>query len=371
LGRDRVAGDPLFRTAVRQAVEAAFDAESETIRPLYAAGAREQADAAMVAAAEQAVALWRTLDPIGAPVSPTADGRVVVFANTDLRQCTHYRVEQKLRLLELTGRPYEVFSSKDFDAFMGALAGASAVIFYRLAATPANLRAIDYARALGIPTWYEIDDLIFESSYPDPYETYGGSISRETYAGLLAGVPLFRLAMSRCDYGLASTTALASHMAPLVRTGEVFVLPNGLDDRNLDLAARPPTRVRGDDDLVLFYGSGTKAHNSDFLELAGPALAEIMAARPDVRLMIVGYLTLDARLEAFETGSRPCRSYRTRAASGRYSRKPTSTWPCSPRAWSRTPRARSSGWRRPCSASPPWSATPIATARCWRTASTP
>ena len=146
---------------------------------------------------------------------------------------------------------------------------------------------------MGIPTYYDIDDLLFDSAeYPEPYETYG-AINQTFYQSLQLGVPLFRAAMSLCDYGIASTTTLAERMKPIVRKREAFVLPNGLDSHDLPFFDRPPTRVRRDDSIVIFYGSGTKAHNSDFLDLAGPGLKAIMANRRDVKLMIVGYLTLD------------------------------------------------------------------------------
>lgn len=296
--RDLVSGHPLFRSLTIESVEAWFAHHSQAIRDSYAAGTRSEADAANVVLAQAAAERLMTLDPVGAPVRATPDGRVVMLANTDLRQCTHYRVEQKVELFAAAGRPADVFPAGELDAFLSALPGATAAIFYRTAGLPQTLRAIEYARRLGVPTYYEIDDLIFSDDYPDPIESYGGAISQETYNGLLWGTPLFRLAMSRCDYGIASTTALAGHMRSVVRTGEVFVLPNALDHRNADFVAGAP-RVRDDGDVVLFYGSGTKAHNTDFLELAGPAIAEIMAARADVRLVIVGYLTLDARLEAF------------------------------------------------------------------------
>ena len=72
------------------------------------------------------------------------------------------------------------------------------------------------------------------------------------------GVPLFRAAMALCDYGIASTTNLASHMKAVVRKHEVFVLPNGLDDRNLPFLNSPPARVRCDELIVIFYGSGPR-----------------------------------------------------------------------------------------------------------------
>ena len=162
-----------------------------------------------------------------------------------------------------------------------------------------NVRAIEVARAMAIPTYYDIDDLIFDfNEYPEPFETYG-SITRTFYDSLQFGVPLFRAAMALCDYGIASTTSLAAHMKPVVRKHEVYILPNGLDNRNLPFLYSPPARVRKDGSIMIFYGSGTKAHNSDFIDLAGPALLKIMTQYPQVKLMIVGYLTLDKGFEPF------------------------------------------------------------------------
>jgi hypothetical protein len=44
---------------------------------------------------------------------------------------------------------------------------------------------------------------------------------------------------------------------------------------------------------MVAYASGTKAHNTDFNELAGPALVELLKRRPEVKLLLVGYLALD------------------------------------------------------------------------------
>ena len=223
---------------------------------------------------------------------------VVILANVDLRQCTHYRVEQKEQIFETAGIPCVVYKAHEVEDFISALPGAAAAIFYRLPAMPMNVRAIQIAKALGVPTYYDIDDLIFDpTEYPEPFETYGGSITADFYSMLQLGVPLFRAAMALCDYGIAATTALAEHMKPVVRTGQVFVLPNGLDDRNQHLVHAPPLRTRRSEDIIIFYGSGTKAHNSDFIELIGPPLVSIMRSRPNVKLMTVGHLTLDSSFD--------------------------------------------------------------------------
>ena len=299
-GKMNVAGDYYWRQALREVVDGEFTAAFEAARGLYASGRRAEADALLADAVERSGRRWAELDPLGVPLDPAPGGRVVMLANTDLRQCNHYRIEQKQQLFERLGRPLQVFDSRtEVEGFLSALPGASGAIFYRLPAFPMNVRAIDTARALGVPSFYDIDDLIFEAeAYPEPFDTYG-DVTEEFYQSLQIGVPLFRAAMARCDYGIASTTALARHMAPVVRSGRVEVLPNGLDDRNAWMLEAPPQRVRRNDEVVIFYGSGTTAHNSDFLDLAGPALLQALQRHPEVRLMVAGYLGLGAAFEPF------------------------------------------------------------------------
>jgi glycosyltransferase involved in cell wall biosynthesis len=299
-GKDKVVGAPEWRKALRDAIEAQFGAASKAAHELLRSGSRGLADRLVTKSVAEIVKLWSEFDPLGVPLPVAPNGKIVILANVDLRQCTHYRVEQKQQLLETLGRAYQIYAASEVEDFISALPGAAAAIFYRLPAFPMNVRAIEVARALGIPTYYEIDDLVFESAhYPEPFETYGGAITDEFYRMLQFGTPLFRAAMSLCDFGIASTRTLAAHMKPIVRQHEVFVLPNGLDDRNNKFLACPPNRVRRDGSIVIFYGSGTKAHNSDFLDLAGDALATVMEHHAEVRLMIVGHLSLDARFEPF------------------------------------------------------------------------
>ena len=298
LGRERVAGAPEWRMVLSDAIRTEYDAALDLARDALKIGHRAAADTLIGEAVARTLARYQALDPLGAPLDPPAPtGRVLILANVDLAQCTHYRVSQKAELLETLGRDYAIFSAAEAGAFLNELPFASAAIFYRLIATPETVRAIEAARAMGVPTYYDIDDLLFDSAeYPEPFETYGG-VTRAFYQGLQLGPPLFRAALALCDYAIASTTALAERMKPLVRKQEAFVLPNALDSHNLPFLAAIPPRVRSDDGVVIFYGSGTKAHNSDFLDLAGPALREILARRRDVKLMIVGYLTLDASFD--------------------------------------------------------------------------
>ncbi len=145
---------------------------------------------------------------------------MVILADRSLPQCDHYRVVQKRMQLERMGWTVEIYAQSEVESCRLALNRACAVIFYRVVAFPAVLHAILYARALGIPTIYEIDDLLFDPAlYPDPFESFEGQITSAEYIGLQYGVPLFRYAMRQCEVGLASTPALAQAMRPLVRSG--------------------------------------------------------------------------------------------------------------------------------------------------------
>ncbi|MCJ2081843.1 glycosyltransferase [Methylobacterium sp. J-090] len=291
-------GSPHWRAAAHRAIARAFDLASARARNLYTAGRRREADEGLVACLDQIADLIRTVDPLPAPLPAPRNGHIVIVANRDLPQCEHYRVAQKVRQLEHGGWTVEVFAQQDAGRSRLAIDKAAAVIFYRVAAFPDVLHAILYARALGLLTIYEIDDLLFDPKlYPDSLESFEGQINPAQHVELQYGVPLFRYAMQACDVGLASTPALAEAMRPLVRSRTCHVLHNGLDERNLPFLGRPHAPFSAAA-LTIFYGSGTRAHNRDFTDFAAPALIDVLERHPQSRLVIVGYLHLDERFRA-------------------------------------------------------------------------
>ena len=298
--KDAVGGHVAYRQSLRNTIDRIFSDAWIAAEKLYAKSRRDEADVVMTDAARLIANAWATLDPLGCPVRSKPSRRIAVLANVDLRQCTFYRVEQKIDLLTRLGYAVEVYAQDKVESFLTGLCGADAAIFYRLPALPMNIRAIQVAQAMNMPTIYDIDDLIFEQEhYPEPFDTYG-DVTPKFYHTLQLGVPLFKFAMSLCDYGMASTTYLAECMKPHVRSGEVFVLKNGLDQRLEDFLDLPVRRTRRDKGLVIFYGSGSKAHNSDFNELASDAIAEILIADPEARLVVAGYASLTESMRALK-----------------------------------------------------------------------
>jgi glycosyltransferase involved in cell wall biosynthesis/tetratricopeptide (TPR) repeat protein len=297
--QQRQPGDLGIRNRLRTICRSGFEAIRDEALWLAAAGFEQQGRQRM-AEAVAVLSLQAAGAPAGLATASRDIGRIAIIADTGLPQCRFYRLDQKLAQLGLIGIEAELYDfQQSLDGFHQRLPSFQAVIFYRVPATPETIEAIDAVRRAAIPSFYEIDDLMFEADhFPDSFESYGGQISRDLYATLVTGTEALRAAMALCDYGLASTGPLAERMGRVVRSGQAFVHRNALHAPHEKMMAAAP--VRGNDGTIhLFYGTGTKAHNADFEHHLTPAVARILAEFPAVKLVIVGYLVLPPSLAPF------------------------------------------------------------------------
>jgi len=218
---------------------------------------------------------------------------VALVGNEDLYQCKLYRIDQKADQLRAAGYEVSVISpNHGLDKFCQQLDDFDAAIFFRVPAFPPMIEAIIAAAQSGMLTFYEIDDVVFDTEhFPPPLETYAGQIDEAHYASMACGVPLFQHAMSLCDYGIASTATIAKLMEPHVRTGRVFEHHNALGKLHMTaIRENAATQKPTDAPLVIFYGSGTKAHKEDFHVILEPALAEMVKRHPGkIEIRLIGH----------------------------------------------------------------------------------
>jgi glycosyltransferase involved in cell wall biosynthesis len=227
--------------------------------------------------------------------------RVALVGNEDLAQCKLYRVDQKADQLRAAGYEVQVFSpSHDLDQFLTSLDRFQAAIFFRVPAFPHITQAIISAGQAGVATFYEIDDIVFDTAhFPPSYESYANQITRRDYDAMACGVPLFERAMELCDYGIASTATLRELMADKVRSGQVFEHQNALGRLHMmaieSHKANPPVK---DGPVVLFYGSGTKAHKEDFHDILEPALADLLRKHGrKIQIRLIGHFDTFTHLD--------------------------------------------------------------------------
>lgn len=175
-------------------------------------------------------------------------------------------------------------------------AGEHDVLFlYRVPATELVRDAIDAARRHGRRVVGSIDDLVFS---PDPAALPNlGAATDEERALWRRGVERYRATLAACDAFFGPTEPLVAEAHALGWVARLH--RNALSPADLDLAERARCSQRpGRRDVVLGYFSGTPTHDDDFASIT-PALAEILCARPAVRLRVLGPLRLSAALAPF------------------------------------------------------------------------
>ncbi|MEM1192240.1 MAG: glycosyltransferase [Pseudomonadota bacterium] len=234
------------------------------------------------------------------PLRDQAIRNVVIVGNHDLPQCRFYRIDQKIEHLKKAGFNVTVYRhTETLEAYHARLFETDAVIFYRVPALPPLIDAINAANILGIPTFYDMDDLLFdEDLFPPPLETYAGQISPDAHAAMSADVPLVRHAMALCRFGIASTTSLAREMEKVVHSGKVFIHKNAFGSLHERMAMTPTERSKHDQ-ITLFYGSGTKAHKDDFHEIIEPVFTRLHQHYGDkIRFLVLGHITMTPALLA-------------------------------------------------------------------------
>ncbi len=214
--------------------------------------------------------------------------KVLIVGDYHVQQCVRYRIDQKIEQLESQGKRVTAIDWTELEIHQNEIALHDIVIFYRVPAVPRVLKAMAQVNANGKASFYEIDDLLFEECYPAPLETFGSYIGLDTHIELRKSMASFRAAVSFCRFGIASTQLLCDKLEKLVMDKQCILHRNGLDKLNVMRYHDKSNKTTID----IFYGSGTQAHNSDFIEQALPALEKVLDKHKHTRLIIAGYLQL-------------------------------------------------------------------------------
>ena len=223
--------------------------------------------------------------------------RWLLLASDDLAQCFLYRVEQKRQQLTDLGCEVRLVMRDALDdwSWSEQLLWADAVVVCRLPATQQLMRCLDAVHQAGLPSYYDLDDLVVDPEHGvPPLASYGGTITPRQHRGLVLDVPLFAVAMRACDAAIVSTPSLARRWRELNPGQPVLVLPN-LAPPELRAALRRPRRLARRPRLVV--ASGTKAHKQIWMDELAPALAQLLQRNPGLQLDLLGHLQLPLVLQ--------------------------------------------------------------------------
>jgi len=222
------------------------------------------------------------------PIKSINTDKVLIIGDFHVPQCIRYRIDQKVEQLESQGKIVTTVDWLKINEHQNDIALHDVVIFYRVPALPDVLKAMAQVNANGKASFYEIDDLLFEESYPAPIESFGGYVGLDTHIELRKSMASFYAAAKHCRFGISSTQLLCDKLQNLVIDKTCLLHRNGLDKLNIINKENKSHKTTVD----IFYGSGTQAHNSDFIVQALPALTRILDKHKHARLVIAGYLQL-------------------------------------------------------------------------------
>lgn len=224
-------------------------------------------------------------------ISKDLGQRILIIGELSMPQCKKYRVDQKVEMFKSLGYRPLVVSWTDYPQARNLLQMSALVIFYRVPAFASVVLLIEEARRLGVTSFFDIDDLIFERKLLEEnrnIQNLPNTIQQE----VINGAGLYKNALSLADHCMASTSILANYMGNHCR-GDSFVIPNCVDGDLLNcIDNKKNESIENDFGIVkIVYGSGTSTHDIDFQEVAD-ALLILLKKYSNVHFVIHGMLTL-------------------------------------------------------------------------------
>lgn len=224
-------------------------------------------------------------------------GDVLFVIGSYLDAPVRYRCDFQKEQLELNGLSC---SSVFFTDVNPELAKSyDVLILFRVPITDEVRSLINYFKQLNKMVIFDIDDIMFEKDLlKSKHEVL--SMSKLERAHYFEGVERTLETMRYCDFGIASTNAIANRMKRIIP--RVIVNRNSISKelRSLSEEAffRKEAENRISSEVILGYFSGSNTHNDDFRLIEG-ALIRAMRKNAKIRLFLVGHLDMSDEMKEF------------------------------------------------------------------------
>ncbi len=264
----------------------------------------------------EVIALRRSSD---APDNSFFDVMFVNGCDYSVPHPVRYRVGHQVEQLRAAGLSCGVVDA--WNLRDDHLRHARTFIFFRCPVTDEVERFIGEAKRLNKRVLYDIDDLVFDTCYTDAIP-YVQSLTGDDRVLYDEGVVRMGKTLSLCEGAITTTEALAEELAryvPLVfvnrntASDDMLMLSNDAVFRRDELPLYEESKLcKGDRKkhslavkrryerqgvVKMGYFSGSITHNADF-EIIMRAVAAVMKARDNVKLVLVGELDVPIELES-------------------------------------------------------------------------
>ena len=223
-----------------------------------------------------------------------AFGDILIINGCTLPHPQRYRVDHQVEQLRAAGLyadrvDYESLTLDSLKYYRG-------FIFFRCPITPTVEEFIKKAKEENKTVFFDIDDLVIDKKYTDTIE-FVKNMNKQDKAVYDDGVERTNKTLKMCDYAITTTECLAKELGQYVK--EVYINRNVASERMVELSQEALKNAEEHDDIVMGYLSGSITHNPD-LELIKPAIISMLKKYKNVKLKLVGEITLPDDLKKFE-----------------------------------------------------------------------
>lgn len=223
-----------------------------------------------------------------------AFGDILIINGCTLPHPQRYRVDHQVEQLRAAGLyadrvDYESLTLDSLKYYRG-------FIFFRCPITPTVEEFIKRAKEENKTVFFDIDDLVIDKKYTDTIE-FVKNMNKQDKAVYDDGVERTNKTLKMCDYAITTTECLAKELGQYVK--EVYINRNVASERMVELSQEALKNAEEHDDIVMGYLSGSITHNPD-LELIKPAIINMLKKYKNVKLKLVGEITLPDDLKKFE-----------------------------------------------------------------------
>ena len=208
-------------------------------------------------------------------------------------QCTRYRVLNKAE--QIRQLSYEVKIVNLSELQLLDCQGASHIIIYRAPDLPILNQVCQLAKKIGVPVFYDIDDLVFDTKYTDKL-AYIKGLSKEEKANYDVGVYGYGRMLKQCDAVITSTNQLAVELKNYKET--VILNRNVLSKELVAISSQTPHQESDDNKIKIAYFSGSITHNENFAMIK-PAIISLLKKYSNLELHLAGHLDIPEDIACF------------------------------------------------------------------------
>ncbi len=220
---------------------------------------------------------------------------IIDGVENQIPQCTRYRVINKAEQLRSFSHEAWTVNASDFQ--MGYAEYASQIIIYRTPYSEQFKQLIELAHKYNKPVFYDIDDLVYDTSYTDQLD-YVKTLGKEEKEAYDSGVRSYGKLMELCDAFITSTTDLKNELLKLGKP--VYLNRNLASEELISISEQAIDKtIKDKKKIKIGYFSGSITHNENF-DLIRSAILKILKEFPQTELHLVGHLTIPDEMKNYK-----------------------------------------------------------------------